>query len=126
MKKITAVILVMIVLATSLSLSASAATFSVCDEGGGHLDNGLFGDYSEKWEIKQYFDSDYGLMVFGFDTAGIGNKDYCSVFHMTKAHRASVSNSVEEAVISDSAGAASYTDKVKVEHAARPVWTAIY
>ena len=81
---------------------------------------------SDDWEINSYYDSQRGILKFGFSAAGIGNKDYCSAFHTSKAHKASVSNSEETTVTSDSASAGSYTSTVKVTHAARPVWSAIY
>lgn len=126
MKKITAFVLAMIIIVSAFSLSASATTYSVSDTGGGSLSIGVLADYSEAWEINSYYDSQRGILKFGFSTAGIGNKDYCSAFHTSKAHKASVSNSEKTTVTSDSASAGSYTSTVKVTHAARPVWSAIY
>lgn len=126
MKKITAFVLAMIIIVSAFSLSASATTYSVSDTGGGSLSIGVLADYSDDWEINSYYDSQRGILKFGFSTAGIGNKDYCSAFHTSKAHKASVSNSEETTVTSDSASAGSYTSTVKVTHAARPVWSAIY
>lgn len=126
MKKITAFVLAMIIIVSAFSLSASATTYSVSDTGGGSLSIGVLADYSDDWEINSYYDSQRGILKFGFSTAGIGNKDYCSAFHTSKAHKASISNSEETTVTSDSASAGSYTSTVKVTHAARPVWSAIY
>lgn len=125
MKRITVFMLSMAIFSSAFLLPASATKYSVSDTGGS-LSIGILADYSDAWEINSYYDSQRGILKFGFSTTGIGNKDYCSAFHTSKAHKASVSNSQKPEVTSASASAGNYTSTVKVTHAARPVWSAIY
>lgn len=137
MKKAISLILVFTFVFALFSISANAATRTVQDLGGGSISatNGSIGSstgsstanvsYGTSWELYAYYDSGKSIIRFGFDTGGT-NEDYVYGFQKNAAHQATVSNSSHSTVSSSQASANTWTSKVDVVHAARPVWKLLY
>ncbi|MGN0567380.1 MAG: hypothetical protein ACI4JR_02190 [Acutalibacteraceae bacterium] len=124
-RKLFTKIFVITVILSLCCFQASASQYSVTDKGKGVLTNGETGDYSDDWEKTDYFDSERGIMIYGFDTFAF-NEDYCKCFHTTKSHSAYVFNATYGGQTTSTAAKGTWSKKAETRHAAKPTWAANY
>lgn len=138
MKKIMALVLCLTTFFTLLSVSASAATRNVADNGKGVLSltkNGSFSksetketsdvSYGNDWELYAYFDSNASVIRFGFNNWAT-DEDYVYGYQKNYSHQAIVKNSTHSAETSKQAVKGKWTSKVDVTHGKSPVWSLKY
>ena len=134
-KKLISVMFVVLLLTVSLVIPASAYSYEVRDNGGGSIRGYQNGSettytatvsYASKWQHTATVDGGKGKIKYGFDTYLL-NEDYCSTYHSTQSHQATVKHSGDK----DDDGAAwakagKWTETVFVKHNAKPIWRLIY
>lgn len=121
--------LIMVCLIASLCAVTASATTGKIESRNGVLykngtNTGISVSYGNSWSKTAYFDSDKGILKYGFNTTAV-NEDWAKSLHTTKSHQTKVANSARSKT-STSASAGNYTSVVEIRHASGPVWSLIY